>query len=240
MSTQTAKKPASIVHRACGKAVRGWRRFKFLKMTPQERFEKIYRENHWGDPESVSGWGSTLKITEVVRRELPGVFQRHAIRSVFDAPCGDYNWFQHVERGGVTYTGGDVVAELIEKNRAAFTGHATRFITHDLLEDPMPAADVWLCRDCLIHFSLEHIFTALTAFARSEMAYTLQTTMPSHYENADITTGGFRLINLQLPPFSLPEPIEVIDEHKDQNRDKKLALWSRDQVADALRRAGRA
>lgn len=239
MGTQTAEKPASIVRRACGKAVRGWRRFKFLKMTPQERFEKIYRENHWGNPESVSGWGSTLAMTAAVRRELPGLMARHQIKAVFDAPCGDYNWFRHIERDGVHYSGGDVVADLIAKNREVYGDAGTEFVVHDLLRDPLPAADLWICRDCLIHFSLEHIFTALAAFVRSDLGYTLQTTMPSHHENADITTGGFRLINLQLPPFSLPEPIEMIDEHKDQNRDKKLALWSREQVAEALKRAGK-
>jgi hypothetical protein len=39
-------------------------------------FSKIYRTNRWADPESVSGAGSSLQVTHVVREELPRILKR--------------------------------------------------------------------------------------------------------------------------------------------------------------------
>ena len=46
-----------------------------------------------------------------------GVWARGAPASLLDAPCGDFNWMRHVPLGGVSYTGADVVPELIARNR---------------------------------------------------------------------------------------------------------------------------
>src|SRR4051812_27850000 len=63
-------------------------------------FSDIYRNNSWGDAESVSGRGSTLARTEVIRRSLPGLLESVGARSLLDAPCGDFNWMRHVELAG--------------------------------------------------------------------------------------------------------------------------------------------
>ena len=48
-------------------------------------------------------------------------------------------------------------------------------------------------------------------------------------DNQDIATGGWRPLNLQAPPFSLPPPARMIDEqclgYGGLARDKRLALW---------------
>src|SRR4051812_19402296 len=64
-------------------------------------FSGIYRNNSWGDPESVSGRGSTLARTEVMRKTLPILLANVRAKSLLDAPCGDFNWMQHVDLGGV-------------------------------------------------------------------------------------------------------------------------------------------
>ncbi len=43
-------------------------------------------------------------------------------------------------------------------------------------------------------------------------------------ENADVETGGWRSLNLQLPPFNLPAPARLVVEHAEQG--KCLGLWS--------------
>jgi hypothetical protein len=72
----------------------------------------------------------------------------------------------------------------------------------------LPRADLWLCRDCFFHFSEHDIFLALDKYLKSDIAYILTST---HYcdVNSDTPTGEFRLLNLQLPPFSLGKPIRV-------------------------------
>lgn len=59
-------------------------------------FTSIYRNNGWGSLESRSGAGSTLASTANIRRELPGLVERLNIRTLLDAPCGDFNWMKEV------------------------------------------------------------------------------------------------------------------------------------------------
>src|SRR5437762_14003755 len=54
----------------------------------EEIFSRIYRDDIWRDGESLSGWGSTLEQTEILRSELPGLLSRLGVKSLLDAPCG--------------------------------------------------------------------------------------------------------------------------------------------------------
>lgn len=54
----------------------------------QENFENIYKSNSWGDKESLSGPGSSMKYTENVRKLISHVIKEYEIRSFLDAPCG--------------------------------------------------------------------------------------------------------------------------------------------------------
>lgn len=187
-------------------------------------FADVYRKNLWGDPESVSGRGSTLARTEVIRRALPALLESVGARSLLDAPCGDFNWMRHVELGVVEYVGADVVPELVARNRAAYARPGRSFVVADVVKDRLPRADVILCRDCFIHLSFRDIHSALANFKRSGSAFLLATTHASVAENEDIPTGGWRSVNLRLPPFNLPEPRQLIVE--DAELGKCLGLWS--------------
>jgi hypothetical protein len=70
---------------------------------------------------------------------------------------------------------------------------------------------------------------------RHDIPYLLTSCHTACRINSDIPTGGFRLLNLQLPPYSLPEPLAVIDDWLPGHSPRQLALWSREQVAGALR-----
>ena len=64
---------------------------------------------------------------------------------------------------------------------------------------------------------------------RSRILYLLTTTFPDCEENEDITTGDWRLLNLERPPFNLPPPIQLINEGCSESNgkysDKSLGLW---------------
>lgn len=186
-------------------------------------FTEIYRANAWGDPESVSGRGSILARTVVIRRELPGLLASVGARSLLDAPCGDFNWMRHVDLGGVEYVGGDVVPELIERNRAAYEGEGRRFVRLDIVRDELPRADVVLCRDCFIHLSFRDARAAISNFKASGSGFLLATTHPNVAKNQDIESGSWRSVNLQLPPFGLPEPLRMVVE--DAEAGKCLGMW---------------
>ena len=75
---------------------------------PEERFTKIYQENHWNDSESRSGEGSTQENTQNIRSELPKVLKKYKIKSMLDAPCGDFNWMNVIKNTSIKYIGGDI------------------------------------------------------------------------------------------------------------------------------------
>jgi SAM-dependent methyltransferase len=197
-------------------------------------FSDIYRNNLWGDPESVSGRGSTLARTEAIRHALPALLASVGARSLLDAPCGDFNWMRYVELGGVEYTGADVVPEMIEGHRRRYGGPGRTFVVADVTRDSLPRADVILCRDCFIHLSFRDINAALANFRRSGSRFLLATTHFNVAENEDISTGGWRSVNLQSPPFNFPQPQQLIVE--DAELGKGLGLWRLDWLE--VRRAG--
>lgn len=197
-------------------------------------FSDIYRNNHWGDPESVSGRGSTLARTVAVRRELPALLASVGARSLLDAPCGDFNWMRRVELNGVEYVGADVTPELISRNRREHAGPGRTFVVADITRDRLPRADVILCRDCFIHLSFRDVYAAVANFKRSGAAFLLATTHVNVGENEDIRTGGWRSVNLQGPPFNFPPPRRLITE--DAELGKCLGLWSLDELEARRRR----
>jgi hypothetical protein len=88
---------------------------------------------------------------------------------------------------------------------------------------------VILCRDGLVHLSNADIVKTLINFRRSEAKWLLTNTFVDRTENPDIPAGGWRPLNLCLPPFSLPAPYRIIDEYclgyDGAYRDKRLAVW---------------
>ena len=66
-------------------------RFVLLKGSREKIFEQIYQTNKWGSEESVSGRGSELGRTTVIRRELPSIIASLDVGTILDLPCGDLN-----------------------------------------------------------------------------------------------------------------------------------------------------
>ena len=191
-------------------------------------FEWIHQTNKWGDPESVSGSGSNLAQTTRIRAELPGLLTRHGVRTLLDAPCGDFYWMQQVELGVDHYIGADIVQALVDHNNKSHANSLRTFVRLDLLEDALPDADLLLCRDCLVHLDFARIEQFVDNLKRCRIPLLLTTTHAKHAENVDKLTGQHRFLNLQKPPFNWPEPIEVIAEDvvsAKRDSGKLLALW---------------
>lgn len=204
-----------------------------------EIFSDIYKENVWENDESVSGDGSTLEYTANLRKELPMLFEKFAIKSILDAPCGDYNWFRYVPRDGVEYAGGEVVKALVDGNNEKYRDANTSFVELDIIKDELPNCDLWFCRDVLFHFSFADIFRTMENFLNSDIKYLFTTTHTKCYKNTDILTGQFRLLNLRLAPFDLPEPIYSIEDWIEGFPERQMYLWTREAIADALKKRSR-
>lgn len=206
--------------------------------TTSERFEAIYRRKLWGNDESVSGPGSTLLYTENLRRELPALFKTHGVKEIFDAPCGDFNWMRHALNDvHVSYVGGDIVQPLVETLQSEFGREGCRFVCIDLTRDAFPKADLMICRDCLFHLSYADIQRVLENFLASDTPLLLTTTHLNFasFENHDIQSGDFRLIDLFSKPFQFSTAaLARIDDWVAPDPPRQMCLWSRNQVGTAL------
>jgi SAM-dependent methyltransferase len=198
-------------------------------LSTAEVFSKIYKENYWVYGESVSGTGSDINQTNVIIVELEKLFQEFDIRSILDAPCGDFNWMDQVNLNRIEYVGIDIVEDLISLNKSNYKDKiGVEFRTGNIITDDLPKVDLILCRDCLVHFSFADIQTTLSNFKRSGSKYLLTSSFIDHKNNKDISTGFWRPINLSSPPFDLPQPLRTINEKCTEgggkHKDKSLVL----------------
>ena len=204
----------------------------------QSVFTKIYRENGWAGHASVSGRGSDDDQTKVLVEALGGVLRDLKITSMLDAPCGDFHWMQRVDLTGIDYTGGDIVAELAQKNQAKYGRAAVRFRQLNLCTDALPAVDLVFCRDCIVHLSFADGLAALRNICASGSTYLLTTTFVARHRNDDICTGDWRALNLERKPYGFPKPLMTITEQcteaNGETADKSLCLWRIEDVAQAL------
>lgn len=196
----------------------------------QATFTAIFQARAWGDGESVSGPGSSRARGDDFRDDLLALLDAWQIRSIVDAPCGDFNWMRQVLADRpLIYTGIDIVEDLIAHNVARYAAPACQFLCGDLTRIDLPRADLIICRDGLVHLSFADASAAIDNFRRSGSRYLLATTFIDRSENEDVITGGWRVLNLQAAPFHLPAPLALVDERCTHTngiyRDKRLGLW---------------
>jgi SAM-dependent methyltransferase len=193
-------------------------------------FTAIFRANAWGSAESVSGPGSTEARGADFQDELIALLDGWNVRSILDAPCGDFNWMRNVlAKRDLRYTGVDIVEELIVRNSRLHGAGNRRFLCGDMTRADLPRADLIVCRDGLVHLSFVDARAAIRNFRRTGSRYLLATTFVGRPRNSDVPTGGWRLLNLEVPPFAFPAPLALVDERCTHSagayRDKRLGLW---------------
>jgi hypothetical protein len=194
-----------------------------------QRFARVYETNLWSDAESRSGVGSSLAATARLRAELPPLLRRLGARRLLDVPCGDFHWMSQVDLAGIEYVGGDIVPALVDEVRRRHARADRRFVVVDLTTGPLPAADVVLCRDALVHLSVANVRRALAAIRASGATWLITTTFPGRGPAPDVADGDWRPLDLQAPPFSLPAPVELLVEGCEEEggayADKSLGVW---------------
>ena len=73
-----------------------------------------------------------MAATAEVRRGLPPLLREFGVRTVLDAPCGDFHWMKELDLPVERYIGADVVAEIIERNRGRYAAANREFLVADL------------------------------------------------------------------------------------------------------------
>ncbi len=195
----------------------------------QEKFTYIYKSNFWAGGVSVSGEGSDDMQTLQIRKLLPELIEQYNIKIMLDLPCGDFNWMKDVDLKLDTYIGGDIVEEIIRLNNLKYSTPKRKFKKLNIVEDKLPQSDLLFCRDCLVHLSYQDILKSIENIKKCGIKYLMTTTFPECDENNDITTGDWRIIDLEKPPFNFPKPLFLLNENCTEGegtyKDKSLGLW---------------
>ncbi|RPI18808.1 MAG: class I SAM-dependent methyltransferase [Ignavibacteriae bacterium] len=214
---------------------------KIFSLRNYRLFKDVYKNNSFKGTVSVSGPGSDLNQTKIIRGEIPKILNEIKAKSLLDIPCGDFLWMNLIYFKNIQYIGGDIVKDLIKRNINLYGNANRKFISIDLVNDALPNSDILLCRDCLVHLSFKDIFKVINNLKNSKITYFLTTSFTDRKNNIDIKTGLWRSLNFQwrplnllLPPFNFPKPIKIINEQCTENggkySDKCLILWRVDDL----------
>lgn len=165
---------------------------------------------------------------------IESIIKKYNIQSINDCACGVFeNWMSLLDLSGVQYTGYDINDLAVNRNRKDYPH--IQFYELDLVNEQVPYADLIICRDCLFHLSNSFVNSILTNFINSGAKYLLSTQHNWLDKNPDLTPkeleneAGFRLINLEIKPFSLGIPIELHEEnvldYYNVGNDRQMGLW---------------
>jgi len=195
----------------------------------KDLFTQYYENNSWNGKESVSGPGSDYEQTKYLIPELDLTLRKLKIKTILDAPCGDFNWMRRVDLDKISYIGGDIVDDIVRTNNKKYKDKNISFKNIDIVNDNLPEVDLIMVRDCLVHLPNEDIKKAINNIIDSKSKYLLTTNFmwKSPKANIDIAVGGWRRLNLEQEPFNFPFPIDIIIEGNVQSydRDKTMSLW---------------
>jgi hypothetical protein len=215
----------------------------------EERFSEVYFKNLWGNSESRSGDGSSLKAASrdieylygLVTKLHPGKKQI----TLIDFPCGDMNWMPTLvdkfERSGiaVNYHGYDIVPQLIERNIKKFQKRSQYTFTHidgTKRDAELARGDVLLSRDVVNHLHIRENLNLLRNFVRSGTPTLIISSnrvgldaqrKVDHQELRDNGGGGSRPLDLEEDPFRFP---------KTSTHNEHLSVWTNEEVTEALRK----
>ncbi len=190
-----------------------------------------------GLPETECGAGSTLAATEYLRAKLPGLLKKLAVKTILDAPCGDFNWMAETNLSGRDYIGCDNNAKHLARaeqkaSMASQPPRSVEFIEMDIVNDQLPTADLLFCRDFLQHLPNEMAMAALRNFVRSGSTWLLITSHQSKRTDDIALPGQFRPLNLKNPPWMFPRSRTKIQDPPETRR--WMMLWAMEDIAGSV------
>jgi len=176
-----------------------------------QTFNRIYSDGVWGrdaSGEGTSGSGSTLDITREYRAYLQDFIRKQGITSIVDAGCGDWSFSSTIDWGNASYLGVDIASDVIEGVRKKHETGKIRFQVGDITEE-LPAADLLISKDVLQHLPNELVQKFIRNNLRTGKYKWVLLTNDRGSGNADTVPGGYRAIDLAVPPFNVKGLVDL-------------------------------
>ena len=179
-------------------------------------------EKRQGRRESASGPGSALSATAECLELLDEVIARYGVKTILDLGCGDWHWMRLAGwRKGkeiIRYEGWDAHAGMVDHLTQLYGDERTFFRVGDITTEPLPPADLVICRDVLFHLPID-LAKRVVDQLKSRNGLLISTSFQHVKENTGIKpympieNWGFYHINLDLAPFDLaPYRLRAIPE----------------------------
>lgn len=178
---------------------------------------------------------SSLEWTQKLRDELPELYARHNIQSMFDAGCNDCSWASRLCQT-IEYHGGEISLPMVASVWRNFP--MLDVILHDITTDTIPKVDVLFVRDVTIHLNTADKIRVLHNWIDSGIPWLLITHDEYEKENRDFDYDKehFPLgwVNWELNPWNFPPPTDQIYEVDRDESGRCMALWHRNQILGLL------
>jgi len=181
-------------------------------------------------PQESQRGSSSISGTEVLRKQLPDIFKKHQINSMFDAGSNDAVWARLLSEF-VLYSGGDINSDAVSAANNLYPD--LNIIEFDILVDQFPLVDLLFVRDVSIHLTNREKLILLNNFVKSNIPWLMITQLPHVTVNHDIpvtTEIVTAETNWCLAPWLFPEPADWAYEFGPGGR--CMALWNRNQLRD--------
>ena len=174
---------------------------------------------------AISGRGSEPALVGPFMTFLSSWLEAKGVTSMVEASAGHWptGWQRTMAWPPISYRGFDLLPLMVEDNSALLNSSSTRFglrdaqfQQYDMLQQPLPAADVLLTKDTLIHFPNREILKFLSMsvltcpprfkhvlFVHDQVSRSLSPN-DQRVNNQDIPhLNSFHPLNLSAAPFNL-------------------------------------
>ena len=185
--------------RAYERYIRAAEHARNAKLTPQQVFSEIYRKGVWGNAGGEGFYSGTGSSTQsIVEPYVAALTQFLATRpedarNVVDLGCGDFSVGRQLLPSCSSYTGVDVVPDLIRHLQATVTDPRAQFKCMDMIDGELPAGDVCLIRQVFQHLSNAQIAKVLAKLDRYRTVFITEHFPPDSVAlvpNKDKVHGG--------------------------------------------------
>lgn len=199
-------------------------------------FGYIYKNGKWGPG---SGYGSDKFKTKKYRQLLQNIFDDNRYQSFVDLGCGDFQIMKHMKVPfNKTYTGIDVVPEVINKVRRDYGGQNPNYkfvLIDDLtwlkLGSQVLQADLVIVKHVLqmwsnerIHYFLNNIMPNFK-FALITNHYVGAEDLNEDFSKDSVLAGLHRPVDVTYPPFNLRNTKLILRYFEDQIDEQRGYLW---------------
>jgi hypothetical protein len=173
---------------------------------------------------------SSILGTEHLRSQLPALFEKYNIKSMFDAGANDAAWQAVTLTNMIKYSAGERNPIMVDIAKSSYPNLDIR--VHDITVDALPNVDLLFVRDVAIHLNNQSKRKMIQRWKESSIPWILMTQLSYATENVDFEYSQshfpFAEINWLLSPWSWPAPTESLTEMPGGTR--YMSLWHRDQI----------